>query len=97
MLRALTLTDTYSGQLYVFQIRTQPTSGTYQMVGGQVRVDGVVSVTSRTLRALDAAASRRIAASSVASVATGYECSLRPCTARFSPPQSTNCTRGDAP
>ena len=48
LLRALTLTDTYSGQLYVFQIRTQPTSGTYQMVGGQVRVDGVVSVTSRT-------------------------------------------------
>jgi large subunit ribosomal protein L14 len=38
-----------------------------------------VSATSRTLRTLDAAANCRIAASSVASVATGYECSLRPC------------------
>ncbi len=48
LLRALTLTDTYSGQVYVFQIRIQPTGGTDQMVAGQVRVDGVVSVTSRT-------------------------------------------------
>src|SRR5437870_10608175 len=48
LLRALTLTETYNGQAYVFQIRIQPTGGTYQMVAGQMRVDGVVSVTSRT-------------------------------------------------
>lgn len=48
LLRALILTDTYSGQEYVFQYRIQPTGGTYQMVGGTVRVDGVVRVTSRT-------------------------------------------------
>jgi hypothetical protein len=37
-----------------------------------------------TLSALPAAAKRRAAASSVASVASGYERSLRPCLACFS-------------
>jgi hypothetical protein len=39
--------------------------------------------------ALDAPAKRRIAASSVTSVASGYERSLRPGAARFSAPQTT--------
>jgi hypothetical protein len=48
LLRALILTATYSGQEDVFQFRIQPTGGAYQMVGGTVRLDGVVHVTSRT-------------------------------------------------
>ncbi len=47
---------------------------------------------SRTLRS---AAKRRLAASSVAPVACGYECSLRPCHPCFSRPQSTICKEGD--
>jgi hypothetical protein len=46
LLRALVLTQ--NGNTYSFQYRIQPTGGTYQMVGGTVRVDGVVNVTSRT-------------------------------------------------
>jgi hypothetical protein len=44
-----------------------------------------------TSRTLCTAANRRIAASSVAFVACGYERSLRPCAARFSPAQRTIC------
>jgi len=44
---------------------------------------------------LAAAANRRIAASSVAPVASGHERSLRPCAAWFSPIQRTNRTRGN--
>jgi hypothetical protein len=56
------------------------------------------SLTSRTL---EAAAKRRIAASSVAPVASGYERSRelrsgeRHCAARFSPFESTICVEGD--
>ena len=42
-------------------------------------------------RTLCAAANLRIAASSVAPVASGYDRSLRPCAARFSPAQRTIC------
>jgi hypothetical protein len=50
LLRALTLTETYSGKEYVFQYRVQSKSGSaaYEMVAGTVRVDGVVTVSSRT-------------------------------------------------
>jgi hypothetical protein len=54
-----------------------------------------MAVTSVVSRTLDAAANRRIAASSVASVASGYERSLRPCAARFSPAQRTIYFLGD--
>jgi hypothetical protein len=47
---------------------------------------------SRTLRA---AAKRRHASSSVAPVASGYEGSLRPSLACFSPAQSTIYSEGD--
>jgi hypothetical protein len=46
-------------------------------------------------RALDAAAKRRIASSSVAPVAQGYVRPLRPCAARFSPPQHAIFSGGD--
>src|SRR6266849_207817 len=50
LLRALTLTETYSGKEYVFQYRVQSKTGSaaYEMVSGTVRVDGVVTVSSRT-------------------------------------------------
>jgi hypothetical protein len=49
-LRALTLTETYSGQEYVFEYRVQSAGGSaaYEMVKGTVRIDGVVKVSSRT-------------------------------------------------
>ena len=47
---------------------------------------------SRTSRP---AANGRLAASSVAPVASGYERSLRPCDATFSRPESTICSKGD--
>jgi hypothetical protein len=49
LLRALTLTETYSGKEYVFQYRVQSKTGSaaYEMVAGTVRVDGVVTVSSR--------------------------------------------------
>jgi len=40
-------------------------------------------------------AKRRLAASSVAPVASGYEHSLRPCDARFSHPLNAICSGGD--
>src|SRR2546427_680494 len=46
----------------------------------------LVASHSRVARAHRGAAKRRVAASSVASVAYGYERSLRPCDARFSRP-----------
>ncbi len=48
LLRALILTQ--SGNAYSFQMRVQAKTGgtTYEMVGGAVRVDGVVTVSSRT-------------------------------------------------
>ncbi|HEY0829594.1 MAG TPA: hypothetical protein VGE99_00540 [Candidatus Dormibacteraeota bacterium] len=46
LLRALVLAPTGNG--YSFQYRIQPSGGTYQMVVGTVRVDGVVTVSSRT-------------------------------------------------
>jgi hypothetical protein len=49
-------------------------------------------IASRTLKR---AAKRRLAASSVAPVASGYERSLRPCDARFSRLASTICSEGD--
>jgi hypothetical protein len=48
-----------------------------------------------TSRALGAAAKRRLAASSVAPVASGYERSLRPCEARFSLPEDAACSKDD--
>jgi hypothetical protein len=42
-----------------------------------------------------AAAKRRLAASSVAPVASGYERSLRPCDARFSRLVNATCSEGD--
>lgn len=48
LLRALVLTETYSGQEYVFDYRVLSGTGTYQMVHGFVRTDGVVSVSTRT-------------------------------------------------
>jgi hypothetical protein len=41
------------------------------------------------------AAKRRLAASSVAPVASGYERFLRPCDGRFSRPASAICSGGD--
>ena len=41
------------------------------------------------------AVKRRLAASSVVSVASGYEHSLRPCDARFSHPLNAICSGGD--
>ncbi len=41
------------------------------------------------------AAKRRLAVSSVAPVASGYDRALRPGEARFSPPGSTICSGGD--
>ena len=46
LLRVVALTA--SGADYTFQYRIQPSSGKYQMVSGTVRVDGVVTVASRT-------------------------------------------------
>ena len=54
-----------------------------------------MALTSLASHTLDAAAKRRIAASSVAAVAAGYDRSLRPCAARFSPPQRAICSRGE--
>jgi hypothetical protein len=51
-------------------------------------------LTSLTSRALDAAAKRRSASSSVAPVASGYERSLRPSGACFSRPLHTICKGG---
>jgi hypothetical protein len=47
LLRALILTETYSGLEYVFDYRVQLASG-YQHVHGFVRVDGSLTVSSRT-------------------------------------------------
>ena len=52
----------------------------------------ITFLASRTPRG---AAKRRLAASSVAPVASGYERSLRPCEARFSQPGNVICSRGD--
>jgi hypothetical protein len=49
----------------------------------------------RTSRVLQRAAKQRVEASSVASVASGYEHSLRPCDACFSRPENTICVEGD--
>jgi len=49
----------------------------------------------RQSRTRPAAAKLRIAASSVAPVAAGYDRSLRPCAACFSPAASTISTDGD--
>ena len=48
-----------------------------------------------TARTRGAAAKQRLAASSVAPVAYGYEHSLRPCESRFSPAASTIRDEGD--
>jgi hypothetical protein len=48
-----------------------------------------------TYRTPQTAAKHRLAASSVAPVASGYERSLRPCEARFSLLESTICSGGD--
>jgi hypothetical protein len=50
LLRALPLVETYSGREYGFQYRVQSGGGSaaYEMVSGTVRLDGVVSITSRT-------------------------------------------------
>src|SRR5438128_6624912 len=44
LLRALVLTETYSGQQYVFKYSIRSTTGSaaYEMVEGTVRIDGVV-------------------------------------------------------
>ena len=49
----------------------------------------------RMLKELPGAANRRLAASSVAPVASGYERSLRPCETWFSRRQSTSPAKGD--
>jgi hypothetical protein len=48
-----------------------------------------------TSRILGTPAKRRLAASSVAPVAFGYERSLRPCDARFSAAENAICLEGD--
>jgi hypothetical protein len=50
---------------------------------------------SRVLRTRQGAAKLTLAASSVASVASSYEHSLRPCQSDFSRLAGTNPTRGD--
>jgi len=52
------------------------------------------ALTAIAARALDAAAKRRLASSSVAPVASGYERSLRPSEACFSRLQHTICNGG---
>jgi hypothetical protein len=47
LLRAVALTETYSGHEYVFDYRVTSSTG-YEQVHGTVRVDGVVTVSSRT-------------------------------------------------
>jgi hypothetical protein len=47
-----------------------------------------------TSQALGLAAKRRLAVSSVAPVASGYDRSLRPCEARFSRPAGVICSEG---
>jgi hypothetical protein len=54
-----------------------------------------MTVTFLPSRARRAAAKPRIAASSVAHVASGYERSLRPGAACFSPAANTICSGGD--
>ena len=46
LLRALTLTETYSGGVYVFDYRARSTTG-YEQVHGMVSVDGAVTISSR--------------------------------------------------
>jgi hypothetical protein len=48
-----------------------------------------------TSRIPGAPANRRLAVSSVAPVASGYERSLRPCEARFSAAANAICSEGD--
>ena len=48
-----------------------------------------------TSRALGGAAKLRLASSSVAPVASGYERSLRPCEAGFSRPEDAACSKDD--
>jgi hypothetical protein len=55
----------------------------------------MLAATSRVPQALRGAANLRIAASSVASVAVGYERDLRPCAAWFSRAHSVRATGGD--
>jgi hypothetical protein len=54
-----------------------------------------MAVASLTPRIPREAAKRHLAASSVAPVASGYERSLRPGEARFSPPGNAICSGGD--
>jgi hypothetical protein len=54
-----------------------------------------MAVTFLTSRIRLGAAKRRLAASSVAPVASGYERSLRPCDARFSRLANAVCSKGD--
>jgi hypothetical protein len=54
-----------------------------------------MAITIRPSRTRSAAAKLRIAASSVAPVAFGYERSLRPCAACFSPAARTIWSDGD--
>src|SRR5437764_9238 len=56
---------------------------------------GLLTTPIRTSRTLQGAATLRLAASSVASVASGYEHSLRPCDAGVSRLERTSCTDGD--
>jgi hypothetical protein len=55
----------------------------------------MIAVPFLTSRTLQAAAKHRLATSSVAPVASGYERALRPCEARFSRPESAICSEGD--
>ena len=48
LLRVLFLTRRSDESDYTFQYRIQPSANAFQMVAGRVRVDGAVSVTSRT-------------------------------------------------
>jgi hypothetical protein len=54
----------------------------------------LLAVTLLASRAPRAAATRRVATSSVAPVASGYERSLRPSEARFSRPMTATCSGG---
>jgi hypothetical protein len=54
-----------------------------------------MTVSFLTSRIPRRAAKRRLAVSPVAPVASGYECSLRPCEARISRPLDALCAEGD--
>src|SRR5207237_10357598 len=59
------------------------------------RDQALMTLTFFAARTLETAANRRIAASLVASVASGYQCSLPPRAPRFSPSESTICSGGE--